>query len=293
MKQNRNKKLTLWATGGLANRFRAIDAAITFCKRHSLQLNIIWFTDFEMIAPYETLLMPSTDFTLVEAGYRAQCFNYLTRRKFSNKIIQSAKRFLPYQIVLTDSEVASHKGDFGFFDTALRGKNSFLRTSHPIDQFGQKFTWVKPIATVDALVKPYEHLFAQNSRVIGIHVRRTDHTWAIKESPDRLFHKYLEAEQRRHPAALFFLCTDDAATEQVFKEKYGDKLITTTKRFGRDSIEAIQHALADWLLLCRCHIILHSYWSSFSYTASFVYGAELREISISNEQRLDEQWGLH
>jgi hypothetical protein len=66
------------------------------------------------------------------------------------------------------------------------------------------------------------------------------------------------------PDLKLFLAADMPATYQVFAEKYGDRLSYLPRtRFDRSS-EQMRYALADAILLSRCHRLLGSTWSSFS-----------------------------
>lgn len=85
------------------------------------------------------------------------------------------------------------------------------------------------------------------------------------------------------PGAGVFLCTDDGAVDPqtrrptkpmgvvtAFSARYGDRLVTTRPRsLDRASVEAVQDALVDFLLLRGADSIVGSLRSSFSILASF------------------------
>jgi len=65
------------------------------------------------------------------------------------------------------------------------------------------------------------------------------------------------------------VATDDPATEEALVARFGrDVIMTSPKRFGRDSVAAIQDAVVDLFGLAATREILASASSSFSETAS-------------------------
>lgn len=52
------KEIIITPYGGLANRMRAMNAAIEFAKSEQVPLQVIWFCNAELNAPYEALFTP-------------------------------------------------------------------------------------------------------------------------------------------------------------------------------------------------------------------------------------------
>lgn len=52
------KEISLTPYGGLANRMRTLNAAIEFAKEQQVPLQVIWFCNAELNAPYEALFTP-------------------------------------------------------------------------------------------------------------------------------------------------------------------------------------------------------------------------------------------
>lgn len=109
--------------------------------------------------------------------------------------------------------------------------------------------------------------------LVGIHIRRTDHTKCIEASPLALFEEYLDKAERGN----FFLATDDAEVKAAFKEKYkGVHFIASpVTNLGRLSKEQQIHGIIDWLLLQGCTSIVASRGSSFSELAAWRAGIPL------------------
>lgn len=52
------REITITPYGGLANRMRALNAAIEFAKSEQVPLHVIWFCNPELNAPFEALFTP-------------------------------------------------------------------------------------------------------------------------------------------------------------------------------------------------------------------------------------------
>lgn len=122
---------------------------------------------------------------------------------------------------------------------------------------------------------------AVDENTIGVHIRRTDNELSITKSPTFLFEQAMDAEIEKNRKTTFYLATDDASEELHFVEKYGNKIIASSKRtLDRNSREGIEDAMMDLANLSRCHLIFGSYWSSFSETSSEWGGGEYRQICL-------------
>lgn len=274
-------RLTIWLLGGLGNRLRTIDAAIAFCDKLGHQLEIIWPLTDEMAASYDDLFERVPDFKVVRKPIRAVILDKLIRSRL-NRFIHVYKHVMPYHSVKFDEDIRDAES-FEKLEEDLHRGSVFLRTCHPISGGKKNYTWLKSIAGVSQRVIHYNSVFSIENRIVGVHIRRTDHVWAIQQSPDELFIKYMRLELARAPHTKFFLFSDDEDTCERFAGYFGDSIMIRPKIFGRDSVEATQDALVDWLLLSKCEVILHSFWSSFSYTASMRFNRTLIEISTKNE----------
>jgi len=110
--------------------------------------------------------------------------------------------------------------------------------------------------------------------LVGIHIRRTDHTKCIEASPLALFEDYLEKADRGN----FYLATDDAEVK-AFKQKFTKHFIASpVVKLGRLSKEQQIHGIIDWLLLQKCTKIVASQGSSFSELAAWRAGIPLEVL---------------
>lgn len=154
------------------------------------------------------------------------------------------------------------------------GKILYMSTG---DNFGEDYdiSIFKPIAT---LHKEIEAFMPKGEVVYGIHIRRTDNSWAIEHSPIELFENKITDILQKEPEALFYLASDDADTIARFQKQFGDCILTRPKTFGRSSVQGIQDAIIEMWLLSKTKKIFGSFYSSYSGMAAKIGNIELEII---------------
>lgn len=111
---------------------------------------------------------------------------------------------------------------------------------------------------------------------VGVHVRRTDHTGCIRESPLYVFVEKMKEIQKKDKAVKFFLATDDPQVEEELCREFPERIVTyRDKVWGRNSQSGMESAIVDFLCLSRCDQILGSYGSVFSMFSAMYGGKEL------------------
>lgn len=60
-------KMTFIPVGGLANRMRAVSSAVTLAQKTNTIIDIVWFQDWALHAPFKTLFCPKIYKTLIYA----------------------------------------------------------------------------------------------------------------------------------------------------------------------------------------------------------------------------------
>lgn len=68
--------------------------------------------------------------------------------------------------------------------------------------------------------------------LVGMHVRRTDHTTCIERSPLYLFTDRMDRLQEENPDIRFFLATDDDDVREELKERYDDRVLMQKSTLG-------------------------------------------------------------
>ena len=132
------------------------------------------------------------------------------------------------------------------------------------------FRFLTPSAAVEVRGR---EVFARitKERTVGVHIRRTDHTDAIANSPLEVFTDRMKREIEEKDAN-FYVTTDDARVMDELKQAFPAErlVIYENKVLDRDSREGIQDALVDMLCLSKCSRIIGSYRSTFSLIPSIM-----------------------
>lgn len=153
------------------------------------------------------------------------------------------------------------------FQDEMKAWHQALR---PVEQVRQK---------VDEIVRQFP------ARVIGLHIRRTDHRQAKAHSPLAHFTERIEAAIREDATSCFFLATDSYATQESLLSRFGSwqrgghllvlhkpyqQYLTDSSFPARDHVTGMRDALADLLLLARTTHVIGSYGSTFTWAAGLL-----------------------
>lgn len=105
-------------------------------------------------------------------------------------------------------------------------------------------------------LKPRVELSYPNQQYVAVHVRRTDietilRKYSMTAIPDESFFRFIDESK----IDLVYLATDNAKTQRIFQQKYGERLIVYNSinqfgsRFQPVRCTSVTHAVAD---LCYC-----------------------------------------
>jgi hypothetical protein len=107
---------------------------------------------------------------------------------------------------------------------------------------------------------------------VGVHIRRTDHTKCIIESPLSFF---IETMSREPSETRFYLATDCVNSRKNIIEVFKDRVITSDIVLKRTSVEGVKGAIIDFVNLATCSKIIGTKHSSFSEMAALYGDVEL------------------
>jgi hypothetical protein len=105
--------------------------------------------------------------------------------------------------------------------------------------------------------------------IVGVHIRRTDHSKAISESPSYSFWETMAAEPTN---TIFYVASDSNEERLIAIEKFPGRVIAlniTSNGFSRNHPYGIICAMIDLYCLSKCSKIIGSYCSSFSEVAGW------------------------
>lgn len=258
---------------GLANRLRVIDSAINLSKEISQEVKVYWpvihgelncrfqhlFKDLDGIeVKTSSFFLPDTFPSYFPRSIKNRLNNYLVKDKFDYTI--------------TNKNILQINANRDVFIEQLKEcEKIYIRTWERFFPPSKMDSIFSPIDSIKSTVSYYQNKFS--SSYSGFHIRRNDNLWSTNKSPIHLFEKYIKGEIEM--GNKVFLSTDAPDIERHFIKKFGKSIFSTKKSFTRNTIEGMQDALVDFLLLADSNIIYGSYWSSFSEEAALYKSKQL------------------
>lgn len=145
--------------------------------------------------------------------------------------------------------------------------NVFICSCQEINHFNVlDYQLFKPVTNIQNKIDGMVMQFKRDT--IGIHIRATDNTESIKNSPFHLFVEKIEEELKINSDATFFLATDNEGYQNKLVDQFGaDKILLYKKEFRRELNRGIKDAVVDLYCLSKTSKIYGSYFSSFSEVA--------------------------
>jgi hypothetical protein len=267
MNRTRRPIIIIAPVGGLCNRMRALDSAISLSEATDGDLYVLWYLHFLCNCRFDDLFaVPGSIKRLIHIDS-----SKLWER--SLRVIHDRGLSFVYDVRLFPSDLKQHIAHRHDFDRLVAGKrivyinanNSFHDSSHRFGKFA-------PIESLRKVIDSYTQSF---DNVVGVHVRRTDNPMSIQYSPTSRFIERMEQEVQADSSTRFFVATDSPEEEEHLRRAFPNRIITYQKRaLDRRDPKAIQDALIDLYCLSRCRKLIGSYGSSFTETAWQINGIQ-------------------
>lgn len=258
--------------GGLANRLRAIDSARTLCRRFDRPLSVVWIRDARQLDArfsdlFEPVAAPEVSFHEATALDRLRYAPPSWRRNLRFPALWQALRFGPsLRLSVSRGLVLQRTAEIPALFTR-RDRTVFLHAWWQMVPSEERYDAFRPLPPlrdeVDALVAAFP-----GSRTVGVHVRRGDHTQAIRRSPVETFEARMDALLASGEADSFFLATDAPAVRDRLARRYGPRLLFRDGSSDRSTIAGMRGAVVDLWTLSRCARLLASCGSTFAPTAA-------------------------
>lgn len=286
---NRKGSLLLVPSGGLGNRMRTIASAYAMAQRIDSRLQVVWFQDWALSAPFHALFEPSSLLSLREATLADKLLYDRARRK--NLWLPALPQWLLFERRLHEDEIwplMVGKFDFAHWARQRRCYMSNYMDFYPYDSQLLKQLFV-PVADVSRQVAAWLCELGCG-RVIGIHIRRTDHVISTEKSPTSLFIDKIRQEVAAQPDTKVFLATDSEDVKAELKDIFGHRIVTSAAEARRDGIEGIKAGLADMYTLASTSKIYGSFGSTFSKMAARIGGIELWFLENGQETLYSENY---
>ena len=253
-----NMKVYVEPIGGLCNRMRVIASAYQLIRPQDGKLIVKWTANEELNCPAKALFSLPRSIRVVdvtgEDNLAAKLAYYRLRLGYRHRVgndqvmkLKQAGNLIPQNKT--------------YYETC----ETFHRDSRDVDC--SIFT---PAPELEAQAREKIEKITQGGthRVIGLHIRRTDHSVSIRQSPTELFCRVLEARLNEDSDTRFYLATDDAAVRQFFADKYNQDgeivFFNDSETLGRDPAEGIRAAFVELLTLSMTRRIYGSCGSSYT-----------------------------
>ena len=256
---------------GLGNRLRCMYSWIYYADYFKVPLDVLWLRETCCNVRYEELFKKDENVrvhTLYKLGYKNK---YVLKSLASSVVFKRLKKKVKYFDAGKSTAIFENSGEKGFIDI-LKQSDAVCFKSCNQNCDGEHFiasrNRIEPAEDIKTRVD--EILFEYTSkRLVGIHIRRTDHVDAIEHSTLEAFVKAMRKEADE--GACFYIATDDADVERQLNEEFE---CVPHKNFcdrkSRNTAEGMKDAYVDMLCLSRCEKIYGSYGSSFSVMASIM-----------------------
>ena len=269
----------------------ALDSAIAYSLKYSYQLNLVWpmyrglntkFEDlFEIPNIVQSISYPS-EYSRNKLIINLKVGGRKLKRLFTDyqfdKIYDKKSR----EIIDAHLAIINNRNlKTGYiFHIDPQYKNIFIRTDRRFFQNPDCYKELVPTAEILEQINQIK-LSMPIQESIGVHIRRTDNYWAIKESPLEAFYERIQSILEKQPDALFYVATDSPDVEEEICKKFGNSILVHKKpTLARDDDLGIKHALIELYLLSSTKRIIGSHRSTYSKVASELGGIPL-EIATS------------
>lgn len=263
-------------SGGLANRMRAIASAYALTQETESDLQVVWFRDWALNAPFRSVFVLPAQLSLREATPLDHLLYDRARRR--NLWLPALPQRLLFERHIKEQMVTPlKKQDFDFKDWA-RGHRCYMSCYQVFGDFSDSLYSIlfHPVKVVIDNVNRFREQFS--SHCIGLHIRRTDNIESINQSPTNLFIDKVKEEIDTHADTTVFLATDSDEVKNELRKIFGTRIITPNKEACRNNIEGIRGGLIDMWTLSTTQKIYGSVGSSFSAMAASIGGTKFEMV---------------
>ncbi len=244
--------------GGLCNRMRCVTSAYQYAVDHHMELTIIWCRLDECNCDFHSLFCFAGELKVhvIEIPYCDDArFQRIYYRVLKNVLKRAVKHFYYFY---NGEEQDLQEGAY------IR---SFANWYPSENQYALLKLNEKLQARVDKLVE------ANNHNLIGVHIRRTDNTVSISNSPTELYFKQISKVREAYKGSKIYIASDDADEILRIRQYFGmdQTVILEGADRSRNTQQGIWDAAVELYILANCKAIIGSYYSSYTDTAAALY----------------------
>ena len=269
-------------TGGLCNRLRVISSFQVLARHTGRELGVCWgpgkgFSDEDLSELFENDFVRIDDAEFDQLCEDALCLHDAIVTGWGGERTWRGDPAAGMGGVLdpTVAPVVAYHG-LHALDALVGTAAAELPGSFTADYLVELRS-LRPVESIRRVVDGLAATF--DSRTVGVHARRGDafrhHHMGryFRQSSDAAFFARMDRLLLDDPGTTFFLATDSAETEALFRERYGSMLRTNGAKRFVDSVplapkENQRDAVVDLFTLARTRHVLGTCYSSFSRSAA-------------------------
>ena len=271
--------------GGLANRLRALASAMWVADELGIPLVLTWPYDHAITIPFEKIFTNAFD-------QDSRKLMRLSTVHFKNP------RFIDFSLAKDDTEDK-------VYEIVSNSPFSHLRESQPYTtafwtRIRPYLLQLNPVMEVEQLVHRVSSTFSPN--MLGVHVRTGMGDVPFTQSnfiKTKLFFSEIDRILNDEADTHLFLASDSVSVIEDFLKHYGPIVTTIHGKYSdvlpgtASTVEGLQIALSDLLLLSKTKRILGSCYSSFSKMASIIGARPLKQIGrYDDRSSVDSDFAL-
>ncbi len=262
---------------GLGNKLLGLGSAYTVAQRLDRELVVLWKREMGCnVRSTDLFSLPMQVVEVSEVGLRKDPIAHLAGSRIKARYHKKATRFLECEDV---ERIKREEGYEGIVQAIEREPVIYMKTYGPICELSaESYSFLKPSPAIE---RKGAELFAQiDAHTVGVHVRRTDHTDAIANSPTELFAERMRQEIAADADAGFYVATDDEAVKRELRSLLPQARLVFFEKgvIDRNSREGLEDAFVEMLALSQCRKILGSYNSTFSLLPSYIGNIPLETV---------------
>lgn len=254
---------------GLGNKLLGLSSAFSVAEKLNRELVVMWKREVGCnVKAGDLFELPVKVIEISENGYSKEPLAQLQGNLLKKKWRGKAKKFLECGDV---EKIKKEQGYGALLEVIRETPIIYIKAFGPVCELNhESFRFLKPGQGIEKKGAPLFGKISGNTS--GVHIRRTDHTEAIANSPLTLFAQKMQAELEKNPAADFFVATDDETVKAELRVLIPpEKLIFNESGIiDRNSKEGLKDAYIEMLSLSKCSQIFGSYNSTFSLLPSYI-----------------------
>lgn len=265
---------------GLGNRLKCVFSGLYYAELYNAPLDLLWLREPCCNVDYSELFAESSDIrvhTIFHLGYKNR---YAFKSFASDRLLYKIKKQLKYFDAGMTTRFYQSEGECGVKSEIDENRAVCFMSSGQNctdEHFSAQFAKIKPTeeisSRVEEIITPFE-----DCRLIGIHIRRTDHVDSIANSSLESFVEIMKRESETEGAGnstnsrtKFYLATDDSEVEKYLVEMFPCiPHICFSREKSRNTSAGMKDAYVDMLCLSKCEKIYGSFESTFSQMAALL-----------------------